>query len=350
MQITVPSLLRIKQGTSTKIGKYLSQQQFKNIAIFWGEGVKELLSERISISLATAEINILHEEIWVSSAVEKIFERSLNLSSKTQVILAIGGGKVIDCCKYMAFLNKLPLFVMPTAISNDGFSSPLASLTVNGKKRTLKTGLPQGIVIDTEILANAPPKFFYSGIGDLLSKFTSLNDWKLAFKKNNEYVDDFAVALSQNSLEAFLNYPQKSPQNSECLRILCNSLLLSGIAMEVAGSSRPASGSEHLISHAYDQISSQPSMHGLQVGISTYAISCLQNKEFEKVKKAILETGFFDFAKKYPLNKTEFIEAVKLAPKMKENFITILSEAGQIEKLIEFVEKDELMKQLLTNT
>lgn len=94
MQITVPSLLRIKQGTSTKIGKYLSQQQFKNIAIFWGEGVKELLSERISISLANTEINILHEEIWVSSAVEKIFERSLNLSSKTQVILAIGGGKV----------------------------------------------------------------------------------------------------------------------------------------------------------------------------------------------------------------------------------------------------------------
>ena len=236
---------------------------------------------------------------------------------------------------------------MPTAISNDGFCSPLASLMVNGKKRTLKTGLPQGIVIDTKILAKAPIKFFYSGIGDLLSKFTALNDWKFAFRQSGEYVDDFAVALSQNSLEAFLNYPDKTPQDSECLRILSNSLLLSGIAMEVVGSSRPASGSEHLISHAYDQISSQPSMHGLQVGIATYAISFLQNKEFENVRKAILETGFFDFNKKYPLNKTEFIEAIKLTPKIKENFTTILSETGQIEKLIEFVQKDELMQQLL---
>ena len=348
MQITVPSLLRIKPKAISKIGKYLAQKKCLQIALFWGEGIQELLGETVKISLENSEINIISEKVWASGHLEDIFEQSLELAgSKTKAILAIGGGKVIDCCKYMAFSNQIPLFTAPTAISNDGFCSPMSSLLVKGKKRSLKTTLPQGVIIDTEIIQKAPPKFFFSGIGDLISKHTSIFDWKLSFKRTGEYVDDFAVMVSFNALENCVNYPDKDLNNLEYLQIVASSLLLSGVAMEIAGSSRPASGSEHLISHAYDQIAQTPSMHGLQVGVASYAISYLQEQTFHKVEKDLQRTGFFSFMQTNPLNKQEFLEAIKLAPSLKENFYTILSEKNNISKLLQFVQEDEFINQML---
>lgn len=348
MQITVPSLLRIKPKTIFKIGKYLAQRKCLQIALFWGEGIQELFGQTIKMSLEASGVNVIHEQVWGSAHLEDIIEQSLNLAgSKTQAILAIGGGKVIDSCKYMAFSNQIPLFAMPTAISNDGFCSPMSSLQVKGKKRSLKTTLPHGVIIDTEIIQKAPPKFFFSGIGDLVSKHTSIFDWKLSFKRTGEYVDDFAVMVCLNALENCVNYPDRNLNNLEYLQIVASSLLLSGIAMEIAGSSRPASGSEHLISHAYDQISAQPSMHGLQVGVASYAISYLQEQTFAKTKEDLERTGFIKFMQQNPLNKVEFLESIKLAPSLKENFYTILSEKNNISRLLQFVQEDDLINQML---
>lgn len=112
---------------------------------------------------------------------------------------------------------------MPAVISNDGFCSPLASLNVDGKKRTFKTDLPKAVVIDTTILQNAPKHFLYSGVGDLLSKYTAIFDWKLAYHNAGDYVDDFAVAICQNSLEALVHYPDKDSQNLMSLNLFASS-------------------------------------------------------------------------------------------------------------------------------
>lgn len=347
MEITVPELLRIKPDALHKTGKYLRAENFCRIALFWGEGVKDMFGSTIKISLEATDIKVLHEDVAASNIIEDIFSKSLELPSKIDAIVAIGGGKAIDVCKYMAHINQLPLVSIPTVISNDGFCSPFSSLVVNGKRRTIKAVIPHCVVLDTEIIKKAPQKFLYSGIGDLFCKFTAVYDWKFAFRKKGEYVNDFAAVISRNAADTFYYYPVKNFQDYDYLRVISSSLLMTGIAMEIAGSSRPASGSEHLISHAYDRISKNPSLHGLQVGVASYAVSYLQEDTHEMVKKSIIESGFLEFLSKNKLNKYEFMEAVKFAPSVKDDFYTVLSENGAVEKLLDFIEKDELINRMM---
>lgn len=347
MEINVPSLVRVKPKALNKVGKYLRQEKLDSIALFYGEGIKELFSDKITISFESSEIKIINEEIVKTSNINEIFENSLKLPSGIKAIVAIGGGKAIDYSKYIAFINKLPLIAIPTVISNDAFCSSVASLYVNNKRKTVKTILPHGVIIDTELIKNSPEKFLYSGMGDLFCKITSMFDWKLSFKKTGEYVNDFAAVMTNNAVDAFLYYENKSIECIDFIRILSSSLMLTGIAMEIAGSSRPASGSEHLISHAYDKVAKNPSLHGLQVGVASYAVSYLQQETHETIKTVIKDSGFFDFMCKNKLNKVDFIEAIKFAPGIKEDFYTILSENNNIERLIKFVEEDEIINQML---
>lgn len=347
MEIIVPSLLRIKPNALHKLGKYLRGENFSQIALFYGEGLKPLLAQTVEISLASSEIKIAHEGVASSNDIEIIFQESLTMPQKLDAIVAIGGGKVIDCCKYMALLRQIPLVSVPTLMSNDGFSSPFSSLVVKGHRRTVHTQIPHSVILDTEIIRAAPEAFYYSGIGDLFCKFTSVFDWKLAFKKRGEPVNDFAAVICRNAADTFFYYPHKDPQNLDFLRVIASSLLMAGIAMEIAGSSRPASGSEHLISHAYDRIAEKPSLHGLQVGVASYAVSHLQGETYELVKQSIQDSGFLAFMEKHPLNRRDFLEAVKFAPSVKEDFYTVLSERGAMERILEFIEQDDLMRKML---
>ncbi len=347
MEITIPSLLRIKPKALNKIGKYLRHDNLQNIALFYGEGIQELFAEKILISFESSEIKILHKEIITTNKIDQIFQSSLQIPHKTQAIVAIGGGKTLDYCKYIAFINQLPLIVIPTIISNDAFCSPFSSLDIMGKRKTVKTAIPYGIIVDTEIISQSPEIFIYSGIGDLFCKETSLFDWKLAFTKTGEKINDFAKVITQQSIDTFYYYENKDIKNLEYLRIIISSLMMTGLAMLIAKSSRPASGSEHLISHAYDKISKNPSMHGLQTGLASYAVSYLQKDTHEKVKNMFLNSGFYDFLTKNPLSKTDFIEAIKLAPNIKEDYYTILSEKNNIEDLIKFTNQDKLLQQVL---
>lgn len=347
MEITIPSLLRIKPNSLNKIGKYLRQEGFNTIALFYGEGIKEMFHERVSISLDSSEIKILYDEVVNSNHIEDIYQTNLNFPIQTKAIIAIGGGKTLDFSKYLAFMNQLPLIVVPTIISNDSFCSPFSSLLINGQRRTVKTIIPFGIIVDTEIIGHSPHHFIYSGIGDLFGKATALYDWRLAFKKNGELINDFAKVITQNAIDNFYYYENKNIENLEYLRIVISSLLMTGLAMLIAKSSRPASGSEHLISHAYDKISKNPSLHGLQVGVASYAVSYLQEETMDHVKKMMFDSKFFDYMVQNPLNKVEFIEAVKIATTIKENFYTVLSEKGSIDKILDFIDKDDILNRML---
>jgi glycerol-1-phosphate dehydrogenase [NAD(P)+] len=347
MEITVPSLLRIKPNALHKLGKYLRSDRFMNVALFYGEGLKPMLAQTVEISLESSEIKVAHEGVATSNDIELIFQDSLKLPQKLDAIVAIGGGKVIDCCKYLALLKQIPLVSVPTLISNDGFSSPFSSLVVKGARRTVRTVIPHSVILDTAIIRAAPEAFFYSGIGDLFCKFTSVFDWKLAFNRRGEPVNDFAATICSNAADTFFYYPNKHPQDLDFLRVMSSSLMMAGIAMEIAGSSRPASGSEHLISHAYDRLAEKPSLHGLQVGVASYAVSHLQGETHELLKRSIEESGFRAFVEKNPLSRRDFIEAAKFAPSVKEDFYTVLSERGAIENLLAFIEKDDLMRVML---
>lgn len=347
-QINIPYLLKIGPGKIIKIGKYLIDKDMKNIALFTGAGIDELLGKPLNSGLKKHKINVMHKEIVNDISIETITKTAFNLPSGINAIVGIGGGKALDFAKYAAQLLRLPFISVPTSTSNDGFCSPTSSLTVEGKRKTVKSEIPFGVVIDLDIIKGSPKAFFYSGIGDMVSKVSALWDWKEAFNKGFERYNDFASLLAYNSLDLLFLKHSNDITAPEFQRSLVTSLLMSGIAMEVAGTSRPASGSEHLISHALDRISNSPKIHGLQVGISTYLCALLQNNPNAKGVEDILSTtGFFDFAKSAPLDKTEYLEALKLAPEIKRNYYTILSEDDSFRKAVELVETNPILQQLI---
>lgn len=347
MEIQIPNLLRIKPNALFKLGKYLRQENLTNIAVFWGVGVKDMFNPTIEVSFASSEINVIHEETVTDNDIDTAFKSGKAIPFNAEAVVAIGGGKAVDFCKYVAFSKQLPFIAVPTLISNDAFASPSSSLTVDGQRKTVKTIVPHGVIIDTNVISKAPHHFLYSGIGDLFCKTTAVFDWKLAYKKQGELVNDFAATVARNAADTFTYYNQKDLNNLEYIGIIASSLLMTGIAMIIAGSSRPASGSEHLISHAYDRVAKKPSLHGLQVGVASYAVSYLQEYTHERIKRDIMESGFHAFMKENPLDREDFLKAVMTAPQIKENYYTILSERGSFAKIEAFIQSDPLMQDML---
>lgn len=347
-QINVPYLLKIGFAKVAKIGKYLSDKNMLNIAVFVGAGIDDLLGEKLYLGLKEQNIKIGYKEQIDDISIEKITSTAFNLSSDIDAIVGVGGGKALDFAKYTAYLLKLPFISVPTSMSNDGFCSPTSSLTVEGKRKSIKSGIPFGVVIDLDIIKNSPDIFLYSGVGDMVSKITALWDWKEAFNKGFERFNDFAALLAYNSLDLLFIKHSFDIHSPEFQRSLANSLLMGGISMEVAGTSRPASGSEHLISHALDKICDKPKMHGIQVGIATYLCALLQdNQNANGVRDILTATGFFDFVKQNPFNKADFIEALRLAPSIKQEYYTILSEPQSFDKAMNFINSDEILRDLI---
>lgn len=224
--------------------------------------------------------------------------------------------------KYVATLARLPFVAVPTSLSNDGFCSPQSSLTIEGQGRSLPAAVPYGVVIDSQVCLEAPRQLTLSGVGDLVSKFTAVRDWKLAFHEVNEPVDDFAALLSDGSVHAFLSH---SKLDADGIRLLATALLMNGTSMAMSGSSRPASGSEHLISHALDRLLPKPRLHGIQVGVAAYFVSLLQGENSEKISRLFEVTGFWDHVAEDPIARDVWLKACQLAPSIKPGYHTILS-------------------------
>ena len=249
----------------------------------------------------------------------KIFS---TLPRKIKTIVGIGGGKALDTGKYIAFLARLPYIAVPTSLSNDGFCSPQSSLTLGEKRRSFPAALPHGVIVDVQVCLGAPKSLWFSGVGDLVSKLTAVVDWKLAFHAKSEPVNDLAALLSDATVYQFVAAPTFDAAGTS---LLATALMLNGIAMEICGSSRPASGGEHLISHALDAISKRPRLHGLQVGVASYIVSHLQGQPSETINTLFNKTGFWDEIRRDPFSRAEWIEAVKLAPSIKDDYYTVLS-------------------------
>lgn len=340
-EIGIPSLLRIKPHCLNKLGKYLRKAGFAKIALFYGQGMKELVGETIDISLDSSEIRVGHTDTIGNNQIDEVFKSTFSLPRGIDAIVAVGGGMVIDYSKYIAFLSHIPVISIPTSISNDGFASPMASLYVDGRRKSLKAKIPYGVILDTEVIRQSPVRFSISGIGDLVSKYSAITDWKNSYRETGEAVNDFAVMISLMSVENVVNYPKKDLNDLEFLRTVCSALVMSGVAMEVCGSSRPASGSEHLISHAYDKIAEKPWLHGLQVGVATLATTWLQdNPKRDLILKIFEDTGFNSFLKENPLDKAAFLQAIDAAPEVKPGYFTALSSPANRLKLKQYVQDD----------
>lgn len=346
-QIEISYLLKIGNGKISKVGKYLLDKSIKNIALYMGEGIDDLVGESLRAGLKENEVEVTHEQTISDVDIDEITHTAFFIPPVAAVV-GVGGGKALDFAKYTAYLLKIPFISIPTAISNDGFGSPMCSLTVLGKRKSVRASSPFGVIIDLDIIKNSPDIFIYSGIGDMLSKITALKDWKTARDKGFDRFVDFSSILAYNSLDILFLKHSYDIHNEQFQRSLASSLMMSGLSMEIAGSSRPASGSEHLISHALDEVCEKPKMHGIQVGTATYLCALLQNNEnIEDIKIVIEKTGFLKCIQNDPFNYMEFIEALKLAPTIKSNYYTILSEYDIYDRALDFIKNDELLKTVI---
>jgi glycerol-1-phosphate dehydrogenase [NAD(P)+] len=346
-RITIPSILEVGKGNINIVGSLIKKGGFKKVSIYFGEGIYELFGKAIETSIKESNIDISQTETITNIDFEDIGVRAFENENDVDAFIGVGGGKVIDAAKYMSFLRKLPFISIPTSASNNGFSSSGASLLLKGKRQSFPAKTPYGIIVDTDVIKGAPDKFIYSGIGDLLATITALYDWKFEEENGKAVIDDFAVMLSKKAVNSFVRTEFKTIKDDLFLKELVDSLTLNGIAMEIAGNSSPASGSEHLISHALDKLLEVPELHGIQVGIAAYIMAKVQNHRWERITKVLKETGFFEYARTLKMKRQDFKKAVEIAPSIKSNRYTWLSVEKNIEIAKKLIDEDEILNTIL---
>lgn len=204
--------------------------------------------------------------------VELVMEQ---LSEQTEYLIAVGSGTIHDITRYCAYLRGIPFVSCPTAASVDGFCSSVAAMTWEGAKKTLTAVAPRLVVADLNVIAQAPAYLARSGFGDMIGKYIALTDWRIAHILTGEFYCDRIAQITEQATQAVLNSAGGIAAGTpEAFEKLTYGLLLSGIAMQMMGNSRPASGAEHHISHCIEMEPEglgvhSDALHGEKVGVGT---------------------------------------------------------------------------------
>ncbi len=230
-----------------------------------------LNSERTfqSISLTTPEGG-LH-------ATENTVQQVMDAMGDCDLLVAVGSGTVHDITRYVATQKDVDFISVPTAASVDGFLSSIAAMTWHGVKRSFPAKPPIALVADSDVLAAAPYELTASGVGDLLGKYTALFDWRVSHEVTGEYICEKVISLEEDALEALLACKEAvAAKNPAAVETVMYGLLLSGLAMQMVGNSRPASGSEHHVSHLIEMdviTKENPALHGEKVGVAAALVA-----------------------------------------------------------------------------
>lgn len=266
------------------------------------------------------------------------------LAAEHDVVVGIGGGRPIDVAKSAALVAALPVVVIPTQLSADGIASPISVIAEGpGEVTSERSALPVAVLADLTTICSAPIAFARSGVGDLLSNRTALIDWRIAESAGKEDVDDFAALLAE-SAQLLVEGLDLSPLAEgelppELAKRLLDGLVLSGLAMEIAGSSRPCSGAEHLISHALDALEPGTAPHGEQVAFGTLVATALQGGDTASVKDQLTAIGMKAPLVGFGLGAARLAEIVAYGPSTRPGRYTVLDQkrppAGELRSLIE---------------
>lgn len=222
---------------------------------------------------------------------------AMGMDTECDIVVAVGSGTINDVCRYVSAITKKPFCTIGTAPSMDGYISGGSALIYNNFKLTFETNAPKAVFFEPEIIASAPKNMIASGVGDLLGKISCLSDWKLSKIVNNEWHCEFISDIVEKAIEkTVMARDEIASGDDKAVSTLIEALLLSGVCMDYAGNSRPASGCEHHMSHfvemRYLLEGRKAVFHGTKVGINTIIalkaheyISKL-TPDFDKIRKA----------------------------------------------------------------
>ncbi|SCW60053.1 glycerol-1-phosphate dehydrogenase [NAD(P)+] [Ruminococcaceae bacterium YRB3002] len=346
-EISIPSILKIESGVTAHIGDYLSNAGITQVTILFGNGLTAMFGDTVFDSFERAGVKVLHHQEMDTVDFKDITDLAFELPNKTQAVIGMGGGKVIDAAKYIGYILRIPFISVPTSSSSDGFSSSSASLIVNGHRKSLPAKMAYGILVDTDVIKSAPVRFLYSGVGDMVAKISSTYDWQHEEDMGYDEVNDFAFMIAKKAANSFVRTPFESINEDLFLKELLDSLAMSGIANEIAGSSAPTSGSEHLISHALDQLLEHPQLHGIQVGIATYIMCRICDHRWKRIDTVFTKTGFWDYCATLDLKVKDFSDAIDMAPSVKPHRHTYLHEEKYRELAKALLTSDERLIAIL---
>ena len=252
----LPNRVLIGHDIIGEFGSFLNDLGVDKPVLFVsGKNVQNVVKSSITESLEISQ----HKFDWkiIDNATISITDEVSELckSNNYGIIVGIGGGKSVDVAKLSSYHSKIPFVSFPTSASHDGIASPFASLKGSDRPYSFVASPPLGIFADIKIISRAPDRLLSSGCGDLIAKITAVKDWELARDNSGERFGNYAANLSYMSSRILFDESLNFTTNkNDSVRTIVEALISTGVAAGIAGSSRPCSGSEHLISHALDII------------------------------------------------------------------------------------------------
>ncbi|MEU9760376.1 iron-containing alcohol dehydrogenase family protein [Streptomyces sp. NPDC047985] len=323
--IPSPVVVDISRGALDDLAGLLADQRISasgKLAVAISDGSGRALRERLAPALPGAH--------WYPVA-DGSLDSAVKLAddikgNRYDAVVGLGGGKIVDVAKYAAARVGLPMVAVATNLAHDGLCSPVATLDNDNGRGSYGVPTPIAVVIDLDIVRQAPPRYVRSGIGDAVSNISCVADWELARDVRGEKVDGLAAAMARQAGEAVLRHPGGIADDG-FLTVLAEGLVLTGISMSVAGDSRPASGACHEINHGFDLLyPKRAASHGEQVGLGAcFAMHLRGAREESLLMAAVLRRhGLPVRPEEIGFTADEFVRAVEYAPQTRPGRFTIL--------------------------
>lgn len=302
----------------------------------YGECVREQLSKRGTWQSEHISNNTI---TYAEMLAEQVKEQEICC------IIGMGGGSVLDVCKYVAYITQKPLMLLPTTAANDGIASTISVLKEDsGKPKSIMCCRAPMILIDTELIFKAPRQLIKAGIGDILSNHTALLDWELAQERGKDTINGYSYLMSRSAINTILH----SQYDNICIEFveeLVNAHVLSGFAMDFERSSRPVSGSEHLFSHALDYYSDVKNLHGIQTGLGAIAMLKLIGKDYTELLECFKRYEVELNPKSLGIDENTFVYCMQHATEIRQDRYTYLHEIDLCEERLKEVYR-ELVNEL----
>lgn len=299
----------IESEAIKKLSMIMEKEGFKNITIICDENTYAAAGEEIKEIIPKGKfINLKSENLHANEiAVQKVYEC---LAVENDVLIALGSGTIHDITRYVAYNKDIPFISVPTAASVDGFVSTVAAMTWRGYKKTFTAVSPIYVVADTDIFKEAPYRLTASGVSYLIGKYTALVDWKISSIVIGEYICNKVCNMEIDAVNKLCECVDDLVLGkSEAYEQLMYALILSGLAMQIIGNSRPASGAEHHMSHLWEMEVINKHLdayHGEKVSVGLILVM----EEYKKIKKSI-ENGRCRVKKYYGLEEDMLKEVFK---------------------------------------
>jgi len=338
-----PREIIVGHKTLDQIGELCNRiSRASNALVIHDKDTKRIAGNKIIKLMKKADYNV--EEKIITSATVSQVNNVMNYANelKSEILLGVGGGSVIDVSKLASHELGSSFVSIPTCASHDGIASPRASLKHRNGSVSKTATSPLAVLGDTDIINKAPYRMLAAGCADVVSNISAVLDWKLAHRLKHEEYSSHAAVLAETAAQLIIDHADEiKPNVEEAVWFAVKAMIVSGVAMSVAGNTRPASGAEHMFSHMLDHLGPgillkrrkmlRP-LHGEQCGVGAILMTYLHGGDWELIKDTLKKIGAPTTSEGLGVSKKKIVEALVRSTEIRPERYTILGERGLTEE------------------